>query len=311
MRIRVPKRRQRTRASAVAHSLAEVFLSPACCVLASFYKTPGLAFRFRSALLGFRALLTRRRVLPYRDIHSMFVSPMDSVRYFEFDFAWAGVSNLRIVRYLDVSSPRLFPILLTLEKRELQAELLNPDFSDLDLTGRMIETLKLSGRCRLHADLVNTAQFKDDYFDVVTSISVVEHIPDDSQALRKMWRFLKPGGRLFLTVPCASTAYEEYVDRNEYGLLQSKPDGFFFFQRYYDNTLLRQNIFSVTGEPRHYAVYGEKKPGSYHRSWKAKLSDPNYPAWREPVLMGTEYQYYEAIDDMPGIGVIGMEFVKA
>jgi len=38
-------------------------------------------------------------------------------------------------------------------------------------------------------------------FDRVVSISVIEHIPDDSAAIREMARVLKPGGLLALTTP--------------------------------------------------------------------------------------------------------------
>jgi len=40
---------------------------------------------------------------------------------------------------------------------------------------------------------------EDDSFDVVTCISVVEHVPHKHHALKEMLRVLKPGGRLVLT----------------------------------------------------------------------------------------------------------------
>ncbi len=43
--------------------------------------------------------------------------------------------------------------------------------------------------------------FKSDLFDVVTSIEVLEHLPDDGQAVSEAARVLKPGGVFFLTVP--------------------------------------------------------------------------------------------------------------
>ena len=153
--------------------------------------------------------------------------------------------------------------------------------------------------------------FESGTFDLITSISVVEHIPDDTQAIRTIWHSLRPGGRLLLTVPCSSQAQEEYIDRNEYGLLNANEEGFFFFQRYYDQKHLRRNIFSITGEPIRFSIYGEKKPGHYRKNYLEKLANPNYAYWREPYMMGREYRYFESVDQLPGIGVIGMEFVKS
>jgi len=125
-----------------------------------------------------------------------------------------------------------------------------------------------------------------------------------------MWRLLKPGGRLLLTVPCAAQACDEFIDRNEYGLLAPNEDGLFFFQRFYDERLLSDNIFSVTGEPHRHSVYGEKKRGAYHSNQCSKMSDPEYPSWREPYMMATDYSYFDNVGHLPGVGVIAMEFVK-
>ena len=43
--------------------------------------------------------------------------------------------------------------------------------------------------------------FKDNSFDACLSLDVLEHIQDDTQALKEIRRVLKPGGVLLLTVP--------------------------------------------------------------------------------------------------------------
>lgn len=43
--------------------------------------------------------------------------------------------------------------------------------------------------------------FPDATYDLVTHIEVLEHIEDDKKVVSELWRVLKPGGRLILSVP--------------------------------------------------------------------------------------------------------------
>lgn len=249
--------------------------------------------------------------MSFGHIYSLLFWPMDSTRYFEFAFMWDALSKLSISHYLDVSSPRLFPIVLTLKKHGIFAELLNPDAADLSSTANMVQALSLEKRCNLRGCLISAAPIEPESFDVVTSISVVEHIPQDTQAVQKMWNLLKPGGSLLLTLPCAAQASEQYIDRNEYGLLTPDQEGYFFFQRLYDQELLEERIFSVTGQPRQCVIYGERSPGALRRNLDRKLEDPYYPYWREPYMMGQEFCYFRDLSELPGEGVIALEFEKS
>jgi SAM-dependent methyltransferase len=47
-------------------------------------------------------------------------------------------------------------------------------------------------------------------YDVVMANHVLEHIPDDRQAMRELFRLLKPGGVALLTVPINPTRQETY-----------------------------------------------------------------------------------------------------
>ena len=46
--------------------------------------------------------------------------------------------------------------------------------------------------------------FPDNYFEAVVATEVLEHIKDDRIALKELFRVLKPGGRLYLTVPSST-----------------------------------------------------------------------------------------------------------
>jgi SAM-dependent methyltransferase len=308
--IRVPAKSALRLTRRLRRAIVGAFLSPMYCLLALHEGGPGLAFRWDSTQLALRLLRRRTKQISIVDVCRLFVFPMDSVRYFEFNFVWDVLASHSIHSYLDVSSPRLFPLMLVMKNQELHADLINPDAQDLTVTRNLATSLNLQRRCDFHNCLISSAPFEPGSFDVVTSISVVEHIPDDTEAVRKMWGLLKPGGRLLLTVPCAATAGDEFIDKNEYGVLEPDEDGLFFFQRFYDEQLLADNIFTVIGAPDRYSVYGEKTPGTYHSNQRSKMADPEYPSWREPYMMAKDYGYFDSVSDLPGIGVIGMEFVK-
>ncbi len=308
--IRVPSLRHASLVRVLARSLVGSVLSPAYWLLAHRYRVPGLKFRLECARLAFRLLYGDKALISYRDIYRLFFWPMDSTRYFEFAFVWESLSKLSPSRYLDVSSPHLFPIILTLNRPEIFAELVNPDATDLKSTANLVKALGLDPRCNLRSCLIDAAPFEPESFNVITSISVVEHIPEDSQAVQRMWEFLKPGGRLLLTLPCAAEASERYINRNEYGLLTPDEEGNFFFYRLYDQRLLEERIFSITGDPRQHAIYGEKSPGALRRELDRKMGDPSYPHWREPYMMGRDFCYFKRLGELPGEGVIGLEFEK-
>jgi SAM-dependent methyltransferase len=309
--IQVPVLPPPTRSQRLKYALVGSILSPAYWLLAHRYHMPGLQFHLKSTLLGLRLLCNRKASIPLTLLQYLLLYPMDSTRYFEFDFMWRALSESSIQRYLDVSSPRLFPILLLRRQHKLTADLINPDSRDLALTTQLAKSSGIEARCRFHNCLVETAPIEPGAFDVITSISVVEHIPQDTQALQKMWGLLRPCGRLLVSVPCAAQASEQYINNNEYGLLEPDGRGFVFWQRLYDSVLLNERIFSVTGPPRYYSIYGEKTPGSFRKNAELKRANPvTYSFWREPYMMGQGYDYFDTVADLPGEGVIAMEFVK-
>jgi SAM-dependent methyltransferase len=308
--LQIPTRRTASRMRSLGRALMGIVLTPVYWLVAYSYRTPGLRFRVDCTFVGLRLLFGRKGFVSAADIRRLLFLPMDSTRYFEFAFIWDAVSKLSPVRYLDVSSPHAFPIVLMLQKPSLLGELVNPDVSDLASTANFVKALDLQDRCNLRACLIDAAPFRAGSFDVITSISVVEHIRQDTEAIQKMWDFLKPGGRLFLTLPCASEASERYNNRNEYGLVTPDEEGNFFFYRLYDEKSLEQRIFSVTGQPRRQVIYGEKSAGTLLRNLDQKMADPLYPYWREPYMMGRDFRYFECLGDLPGDGVIGLEFEK-
>lgn len=288
--------------------LAGSILCPAYWLAALFAGGPGLFFHLRCTWLGVVSLVTRRLK---RGHYSLMFFPMDSTRYFEFDVSWERLRRLPFTRYLDVSSPRLLPLMLIRSNRQATAELINPDANDIRDVEKFFRAFGIGERCRFSARTVEQAPFEPSSFDLITCISVLEHIPADGEAVERMWSLLMPGGRLSLTLPCMSRPLEQYISYNQYGVLQPGGDGYTFWQRFYDEERLRERIYRITGPPEHMVVFGENTNGLFFRNATMKrVLGGRYPFWREPYMMATEYRYYRSLDELPGEGVVYLEFLK-
>ena len=54
--------------------------------------------------------------------------------------------------------------------------------------------------------------FEDNSYDLILCNHVLEHIPDDTQAMRELFRVLKKGGRLIAQVPLDEDRAESFED---------------------------------------------------------------------------------------------------
>jgi predicted SAM-dependent methyltransferase len=85
----------------------------------------------------------------------------------------------------------------------------------------------------------------------VYSISVIEHVIEGEvkSFLHKIWNLLKIGGIAILTMPVAAEPRIEYRNNNSYGLAVPQNDkGAYFFQRVYDDNLMRSEIIECWEE---------------------------------------------------------------
>lgn len=58
--------------------------------------------------------------------------------------------------------------------------------------------------------------FEDNSFDVVCAFDVIEHIEDDKKAVSEMYRVLKTGGIVFITVPAFMSMWSEHDEINHH-----------------------------------------------------------------------------------------------
>ncbi|MEJ0100725.1 MAG: methyltransferase domain-containing protein [Pseudomonadota bacterium] len=285
-------------------------LIPFYLLLAAIRGVPGLRFRRLVVGTGLRLLANFRSSFPRKLAFQMVALPMDSTRYFEFDYMARIADSTRPSRYLDVSSPRMVPLSVALKRPDLHVDLINPDVEDLAITRSLIGSLGLERRISSLGCLISDAPYPAGTFDLITCISVLEHIPEDSSAIKGMWSLLKSGGALILTVPCMATAAEQHIDYDTYKLLPKDGDGFVFWQRFYDDALLQARVLDHLPPPSNVEIYGEKIAGSFFRDAQLKRRAHYYPFWRQPYMMASEYRYFDQIASLPGDGVIAMTFRK-
>lgn len=308
--LRVPARQTVGTAQKLTRAMTGAALAIPYWMLAILHRGPGLRFRLRCFVLGLQLLFQQKVRLSLSTFYQLFVCPIDSVRYFEFEFMWKALSRMQVRNYLDVSSPRLLPIIFLRSRPGTNGELVNPDEIDLGATEALVMASGVHSRCGIRNCRIEQAPFAPGSFDAVTSISVIEHIPDCQNAIRTLWELLKPGGSLLLSVPCAAVAEAEHIDVDFYGLQTPDENGFFFHQYKFDQVLLEERIYRVTGLPARLAIFGEKRAGTLLGWLCQRWAGQGYPLWKEPYSIARDFQYCETLSDLPGDGVIAMEFVK-
>lgn len=87
-------------------------------------------------------------------------------------------------------------------------------FTGLDPCGD--EGFCMDARFEIHAGYLGDALFEDGFFDVISLISVLEHLPRPDEAMAEVVRMLRPGGLLMLEVP--NSLYPELSLTSHFGL---------------------------------------------------------------------------------------------
>jgi SAM-dependent methyltransferase len=277
-------------------------------LLAHFYFLPGLYLQRYLSLLGLSLLVKGRSNLPRDLVYRLVTGTLDSTKYFEFDFAWKSlVSETAGLAYLDVYSHWLLPLLLAKRRRLSRTTVVSKDGASIPILRHLLNAADLGSQCQIiHAPL-EPCSLGLESFDLITSISGLAEANDDSALATAMWSLLKPGGRLVVSLPCASemSASVARCGLRGTGAAPSSSE-----RRIYNSQLLSERILSVLGEPQSSVIYGSI--ARYHSVNKNEVqSTLEHPPPREPFVMARQWRCFSRIEDLPSEGVIAMAFGKS
>ena len=64
---------------------------------------------------------------------------------------------------------------------------------------------------------IKEANFHEDNFDYIILKEVLEHIPNQKEVLEKCYKWLKPGGKIFIIIPNRKSLWNKWFKENWYG----------------------------------------------------------------------------------------------
>lgn len=160
------------------------------------------------------------------------------------EYPWAA-NHMRLepgVKILDIGSAsyNLLPLLLASDGYLVYA-------TDIDPRLERLKAVSPGDNLVIEKADATALPYQDAFFDRVSAISTIEHIPDDgdSLAIRQIARVLKPGGRLVITVPFNNNYRETFVQKDVYS--QGYTGEPIFYQRHYDPATIHSRLVEPSG----------------------------------------------------------------
>jgi hypothetical protein len=292
--IQAPRANRREFDASLTATFRCIATSALDCAVAHFYLLPGLKFQRFRVSLGVKSLFWRRRVSAAARTMALYRTPPPP-DYLGFHFASRFLMGETLGDYLDVSSPWLFPLALLSQHGAASATLLSRDA--LRLRNLLIAAkVKVTGAIRCEA---SDQKLDDASYDTVTSLWASEDSPFNAGSVEELWRVLRPGGSLLLSVPCTGGCAEWITEHYEQSSAAMPPHD-------YDPKMLAHGLFARMGLPRRYAIYGAES-ANLHEPLKAKQS---VECADHSFAIGRYWRCYANLRELPGKGVIVMKFVR-
>lgn len=158
------------------------------------------------------------------------------------------------VKLLDVSSPKCFGLYLAYHfpVEAHLTDIYEPAFRQAEQLWTGVKH-KAKGRVEFCKQDARCLRYPDNSFDIVFSMSVVEHIEGgegDTHAIREMARALRPGGILAVSIPFGERYQEQEIVGVRAGAVRLKDGKRYFFQRIYSREAVENRILAAAPELR-------------------------------------------------------------
>ena len=145
---------------------------------------------------------------------------------------------------LDISSPKVLSLYLASQGHTVTAT----DLDDAKIFSRWQKLARFSGPGEYKAEYQDARKlpYPDNSFDIVYSISVIEHIPGngDTEALEEFGRVVRSGGYVVVEVPYRHQGKDHFHDYDSKGAPLATPQ---FYERHYDAGTLRARLMNPSG----------------------------------------------------------------
>ncbi len=135
------------------------------------------------------------------------------------------------------------------------------------------EELKKNNNIEFFEMNVPPLDFAENTFDFVVTFQVIEHINDDEEFIKEIYRVLKPGGKLILTTPNRLMS----LSRNPWHVREYSPDE---MREILNNSFKNINIKGIYGNDKVMKYYNEnKKSVDKIRRFDLFKLEQNLPRW--------------------------------
>lgn len=211
--------------------------------------------------------------------------PIHYTRYAELPIALEMLKPSSGERVLDISSPKILPIFYA---AHYKSDVYTTDILDQPIEEASFFRKKLGlDNLYVQKEDARRLSFPDNYFDKVFSVSVFEHIAPAKKgeipAIIEAARVLRQGGIVVLTLAFCRKYTEEYKQGAVYER-EAKNTEKLFFQRFYDESALEENILKPSGMQLMEKIYiGEKVGVGCSGSVLAKFVDSG---WLKTFIFG-------------------------